>query len=52
MDILRSEKTKDLSEEEIVNLQKKVNEMSPEELKKYRNSFDPDSMGHWGKEAI
>jgi len=51
-EILRSEHTKEFEEKEIDDLQKHVSEMTPEELEEFRNSFDPDAMGHWGKEAI
>lgn len=30
---------------------KPIEEMTPEELKEFRNSFDPDTMGFDGKEG-
>lgn len=50
--MLTSEHTKNMSEEEKKELQDKINKMSPDELKKFRNNMDPDSMGFAGEEAI
>lgn len=50
--MLNSEYTKHMTEEEQQELQKKINKMTPEELKEFRNSMDPDSMGFDGEEAI
>lgn len=50
--IIRSEKTKDLTPQQIEVLQAQVVEMNPLELKEFRNSHDPDSMGFSGEEAI
>lgn len=44
--VLRSEHTKDMSPEELAELQEKVGQMSEEELKAFRNSMNPDDMGH------
>jgi hypothetical protein len=49
--VLLSEQTKDMTQEELQELQAKVAGMTPEELKEYRNSQDPDSMGFWGEES-
>ena len=43
-DIL-SEYTKDITPEQRAELQEKVSNMTEEELKEFRNSLDPDSMG-------
>ena len=50
MENIRSEHTKDMTAEELQALQKKVAEMTPEQLKEFRNSKDADSMGFFGKE--
>ena len=50
MDI-RSEHTKEMSLEEISDLQEKVAGMTEEELKEFRNSMDPDTMGFFGEES-
>lgn len=50
--MLSSEHLKGMSEEEQEELHEKINKMTPEELKKFRNSMDPDSMGFAGEEAI
>lgn len=34
-----------------LNPPKPIKDMTPEELKAFRNSFDPDSMGFDGQEA-
>ena len=46
-DIL-SEYTKDMTPEQRAELQEKVSNMTEEELKEFRNSLDPDSMGFFG----
>ena len=48
-DIL-SEYTKDITPEQRAELQEKVSNMTEEELKEFRNSLDPDSMGFFGEE--
>lgn len=50
-DIL-SEYTKDMTPEQRVAFQEKVNNMTEEELKEFRNSLDPDSMGFFGEESV
>lgn len=50
--MIKSEQTKNMTQEEINKLQEKVAAMTPEELKEWRNSHDPDSMGYAGEEAI
>jgi hypothetical protein len=42
---MRSENTKDLSDEELKELQEKVAGMTDEELAEFRNSFEADEMG-------
>lgn len=49
--VLLSEQTKDMTPEELQELQAKVAGMTPEELKDFRNSQDPDAMGFWGEES-
>lgn len=48
-DIL-SEYTKDMTAEEIAELQAKIEAMTEEELKEFRNSMNPDDMGFCGEE--
>lgn len=50
--VLRSEHTKDMSPEELAELQEKVGQMSGEELKAFRNSMNPDDMGFFGEESV
>lgn len=50
--MIRSEHTKNFTDNEINTLQNKIMNMTPDELKNFRNSFDPDLMGFNGKEAI
>lgn len=47
----RSEHTKNMSEEEIKELQEKVANMTEDELIAFRNGFDPDAMGFFGEEG-
>lgn len=49
---LHSEHTKDMSPEELAELQEKVGQMSEEELKAFRNSMNPDDMGFFGEESV
>lgn len=49
---LSSEHTKDMSPEELAELQEKVGQMSEEELKAFRNSMNPDDMGFFGEESV
>lgn len=50
-DILLSEHTGAMSEEERAALQTLVKGMNEEELKQFRNEFDPDEMGFAGEEG-
>lgn len=50
-DIL-SEYTRDMAPEQRAELQEKVSSMTEEELKEFRNSLDPDSMGFYGEESV
>lgn len=50
MEVIKSEHTKDMTAEELRALQQEVAQMTPEELKAFRNSKDADSMGFGGKE--
>lgn len=52
MENISSENTKNMNSNEIAELQKKVENMSSDELKNFRNSFDPDSMGFDGEEGV
>lgn len=47
-----SEHTKDMTPEQRAELQEKVRNMTEEELKEFRNSLDPDSMGFFGEESV
>lgn len=49
---IKSENTKNMRQEELKALQKKVEAMTPEELRTFRNSHDADSMGFSGKESL
>lgn len=49
---IKSEHTRDMTLEERKELREKVNGMSQEILKDYRNGFDPDSMGFFGEESV
>lgn len=40
-----SEQTRKMSEEELIAQQEQVAQMTEEELKEFRNSFNPDKMG-------
>jgi len=46
-----SEHTKDMEPEQIEELQQKTGSMTEEELREFRNSFDPDKMGFCGEEG-
>lgn len=48
---MKSEHTRDMKTDEITALQEKVKNMSPEELKEFRNQMDPDAMGFHGEEG-
>lgn len=48
---MKSEHTKKMTPEELADLQKQVGEMTEEELREFRNSFDPDKMGFSGEEG-
>lgn len=50
--MIRSEHTQNFSEEELSTLQEDIQNMTEEELKEFRNSFDPDEMGFVGEEAV
>lgn len=50
-DIL-SEYTRDMAPEQKAELEEKVSSMTEEELKEFRNSLDPDSMGFYGEESV
>jgi hypothetical protein len=48
----KSEFTKNMTDDEIKDLQDKVKNMTEDELIAFRNSFDPDSMGFCGEEGV
>ena len=50
--VLRSEHTKDMSPEELAELQEKVGHMSEQELKANRNSMNPEDKGFFGEESV
>ena len=52
MEEIRSEQTKDLTQDELAALQQEVAGMTPEELRQFRNLMDADSMGFFGKESL
>lgn len=47
-----SEATATMTEEEIKKQQEQVSKMTEDELKAFRNSFDPDAMGFHGEESV
>ena len=47
-----SENNKNITPEQRAELQEKVSNMTEEELKEFRNSLDPDSMGFFGEESV
>lgn len=47
-----SEYTRDMAPEQKAELEEKVSSMTEEELKEFRNSLDPDSMGFYGEESV
>lgn len=49
---ISSEYTRDMTPEQKAELEEKVSSMTEEELKEFRNSFDPDSMGFYGEESV
>lgn len=50
-DIL-SEYTKDMTPEELEQLQEMVENMTEEDLKTFRNGMEPDDMGFYGEESV
>lgn len=48
---MKSEKTKDLTPEELKEIRQSVENMTPEEKAQFRNSFDADNMGFFGEEG-
>ena len=48
---MKSEHTKDMTDEERRDLQQKVAGMDDDELAEFRNSFDEDCMGFSGEEG-
>ena len=49
--MLISEHTKEMEEKQLSELQNQVKQMTAEELKTFRNEFDPDTMGFSGAEG-
>lgn len=49
---VRSEQTKDMTQEQLEELQARTAGMAREELQAFRGSFDPDSMGFCGEESV
>jgi len=47
-----SEHTKEMAPEQRTELQEKVSNMTEEELKEFRNSLDPNSMGFFGEGCV
>lgn len=50
MDEIRSEHTKEMTADELQELQQKVAGMTEDELRTFRNEQDADVMGFYGKE--
>lgn len=48
---MKSEYTKEMTDEERRDLQKEIEGMTDEELEEFRNSFDEDEMGFCGEEG-
>lgn len=48
---MSSEKTKNLTQKELVMIRRNVENMTDEELEVFRNSFEPDEMGFNGEEG-
>lgn len=46
-----SEHTKDMTPEQREELLQRTGSMTEEELKEFRNSFEPDEMGFFGEEG-
>lgn len=49
---IKSEHTRNMTAEEKEELRAKVEKMTPEELRQFRNSMDADSMGFFGEESV
>lgn len=49
---IKSEHTKDMTAEEREELRARVENMTPEELRKFRNYMDADGMGFFGEESV
>lgn len=49
---IASEQTGGMTPGELAELQEKIKGMAPGELEGFRESFDPDDMGFYGKESI
>lgn len=49
---IKSEHTKNMTPEEREELRAKVESMTPEELRQFRNSMDADGMGFFGEESV
>lgn len=49
---IKSESTKEMTQEEIKSLREKVAKMTPEELREFRSSHNADEMGFWGEESV
>lgn len=52
MEEIKSEHTKNMTPEEREELRAKVESMTPEELRQFRNSMDADGMGFFGEESV
>lgn len=50
MEEIRSEHTKEMTADELRELQQEVAGMTADELRAFRNERDADAMGFWGKE--
>ena len=51
-DDMNSEYTKNMTHDEVTRLRENVKEMSREKLERFRNSFEEDEQGFYGKECM
>lgn len=49
---MNSEYTKNMTHDEVTRLRENVKEMSREKLERFRNSFEEDEQGFYGKECM
>lgn len=49
--MIKTEANKNMSTNEVLEMQDIISKMNALELKQFRNAYDPDMMGFCGKEA-